>query len=243
MSQSRLLLQTLKKVLKQRGVTYQELAQAINISETTVKRVFSDKHITLERLEKMCQVIDMELIDLARLAAESQELIEELTHEQEKQLIAEPKLLLLAYLLVHGLSYKQICTVYRIEALEGIRLLAQLDKLKLIDLLPDNKVKTLTSPNFAWRKGGPIEKFFDRTVRNEFFQSNFKGENETMLFAAGMVSKETIKRFHRKFEKLIAEFNQAAKEDAQLSFEDRHGCSLVTALRPWELSIFTDLRR
>lgn len=243
MSQTALLLDTLKKTLRQRGITYQALAQRLGLSEPTVKRIFSEKNITLERLEKICQLIEIELIDLAKLAAENQSLIEELSHEQEKQLVAEPKLLLLAYLLVHGLSYQQISAIYQIDELEGVRLLAQLDKLNLIELQPGNKVKTLTSPNFAWRNGGPIQKYFDQTIKQEFFQSNFKSEGELMLFASGMVTQETMHRFHRKFEKLLAEFHQAAKADSLLPLEQRHGCSLVTAFRPWELSAFAALRR
>ena len=61
-------------------------------------------------------------------------------------------------MLLNDVDYETIKHHYQIEEHEGIQLLAHLDRIKFIDLLPGNRVKLLTSRNFRWRKNGPIEK-------------------------------------------------------------------------------------
>ena len=44
-------------------------------------------------------------------------------------------------------------------------------------------------------------------------------------------------------DRLAREFDELARRDAALPLEERSGCSAVFALRPWEFSMFTALRR
>jgi transcriptional regulator with XRE-family HTH domain len=60
------LVDTLKRLLKARGMTYGDLAARIGMSEATVKRMFSQKNFTLERLD---QVLDASGISFDELAA------------------------------------------------------------------------------------------------------------------------------------------------------------------------------
>jgi DNA-binding Xre family transcriptional regulator len=41
--------------LKARNITYKELAQAIDLSEISVKRLFTGGDCSLDRLEQICQ--------------------------------------------------------------------------------------------------------------------------------------------------------------------------------------------
>jgi len=46
-----LLVETLKRVLKGRGITYAQVAERLRLSEASVKRMFSRRDFTLQRLE------------------------------------------------------------------------------------------------------------------------------------------------------------------------------------------------
>ena len=48
---------------------------------------------------------------------------------------------------------------------------------------------------------------------------------------------------HKKIEKLMNEFNELAHQDSSLPFDERLGCSLVGAIRPWEFSLFAQYRK
>ena len=53
----------------------------------------------------------------------------------------------------------------------------------------------------------------------------------------------SLDRMSQAIERVAHEFDQLARLDADLSFEERHGCSAVFAIRPLEFSVFTRLRR
>ncbi len=243
MAQTSLFIQTLKTCLKDNGLTYADVAAQLSLSEASVKRLFSEENISLLRLDQICQMMNIELCDLARLAEKRQHQIQELTEQQEADFVKKPKLLFVAYMLLNDMDFETIREYYDIDEHEGIQLLAHLDRIKFIDLLPGNRIKLLTSRNFRWRKNGVIEKLFNQHIRKEFFQSRFLKPLECMQFGSAMVSKGTILIMHKKIDKLVAEFNELAMQDASLPFEERLGCSMVGAIRPWEFSLFAKYRR
>lgn len=232
----------LKTALKQNGVTYAQVAKALQLSESTVKRLFATGNLSLKRLQQICALVNLELGDLLDIADESRRNVVELTAEQEQILIADPKLLLTAFLLLNHYSFKQITNDYQISELEGIRLLAKLDRLKIIDLLPDNKVRIRLARNFNWRKNGPIQRFFEEQVQSEFFKSHFDGPGELRFVLNGMVSDQSIKIFHQRLQRLAAEFEGLVKEDRRLELGDRHGTTVIVGIRPWGLGLFEQLR-
>ena len=56
MSQTDQLLDALKRVLRERGLTYADAAGALELSEASVKRLFSQRQFTLERVERLCEL-------------------------------------------------------------------------------------------------------------------------------------------------------------------------------------------
>ena len=243
MAQTSLIINALKSCLKNNNLTYVDVANALELSEASVKRIFSEENISLQRLDTVCKMMNMEICDLTRLAELQHEEIKELTEEQEAEFVKQPKLLFLAYMLLNDFEFKAIADYYQMDELEGIQLLAHLDRIKFIDLLPGNRVKLLTSRNFRWRKNGAIERLFNQHIRKEFFESKFNKPEECMKFSGSMLSRSSILIMHKKIEKLVNEFNELSKQDASLPFEERLGCSIVGAIRPWEFSLFAQYRK
>ena len=66
MAQINPLLKTLKKALKAHGLTYLKIAEALELSEASVKRLFAEQTISLQRLEQICQLMEMEISDLVQ---------------------------------------------------------------------------------------------------------------------------------------------------------------------------------
>lgn len=125
---------TLKMMLKKQGWTYADIASQLDLSESSIKRCFAGGDFSLKRLQRICDLIDVDLMTLIHQAEENQRNIDELSEQQEKALVENVKLLLIAFLLLNHFSYQQILKHYTIEAHEGIQLLARLDHLGIIDL-------------------------------------------------------------------------------------------------------------
>ncbi len=243
MGQADDLIELLKGELRRRGVTYAHVARELGLSESTIKRVFASSNFSVKRLEQVCELAGLELDDLIVLADERRRNVEQLTEEQEKILVSDGKLLLIAFLLFNHWTVDQITQTYDIDDLEAVRLLAHLDRLKIIDLLPGNKVHVRLSRTFSWRKNGPIQKLFESQVQNEFFQSKFDGPGELRLVLNGMISDQSIEAIHHKLHRLVTEFEQCVREDKRTMSVERRGTTLVLAIRPWMVQMFENFRR
>ena len=104
MSTTQDLVHVLKAELRAAGVTYADIAAALGMSESSVKRVFAKGDMPLSRIDEMLRVLKMDFAELARKVADAQPLSRQLTIEQEAAVVADRRLLLvlgaLAVLLV-----------------------------------------------------------------------------------------------------------------------------------------------
>jgi transcriptional regulator with XRE-family HTH domain len=243
MRQTKLLISTLKKELKKQGKTYRDVAHALELSEASIKRLFSEQSMSLERLDKICQLIDLEFIELVKQMEHNINLISQLTLSQEQELVGDIKLLLMAHFLINGVSFTEVIQDYCISETQGIQLLAKLDRMKIIELLPGNRVKMMISTNFQWIENGPIQGFYRKEIQPEFFNSPFADSGEFQSFVSGMLSRNSNAELIKKVKRLVGEFNQLNTDDQPVQLQDRFGTSLHVAIRPWEPSIFNVLRR
>ncbi|VAW84795.1 hypothetical protein MNBD_GAMMA16-1361 [hydrothermal vent metagenome] len=243
MPQTAALINTLKQALKNHRLTYADVAQKLNMSEANIKRMFASKRFTLDRLDDICQLMQMELSDLFQLYDESRQRIPQLTLEQEKELVNDAKLLLVAVSVRNRLKFSDIINSYQISETECIRCLAMLDKLKIIDLLPNNRIKLRIDDDFRWLVDGPIERFFEQQIKNQFLQSRFKGEQEERLFLFGLLGESSTQLMMNKLQSLAKEFTDLHRQDAKLPFDKRHSIGVMLAIRPWDLTLFQPLKK
>jgi len=242
MAQTAALIDTLKHALKSHHLTYAEVASKLGMSEANVKRMFASKRFTLERLEDVCNLMKMELSDLFQLYEESRQRITQLTLEQEEELVRNTKLLLVAVSVRNRLAFDDIISNYQVSKTECIRALAKLDKLKIIDLLPNNRIKLRIDEDFRWLPNGPIERFFEKQIQGQFLKSRFGGELEQRLFLFGLLGDASAQVMINKMQSLAKEFTELHRQDARLPLEKRHNIGFMLALRPWELEVFQPLR-
>ena len=243
MSQAAQLVDLLKRTLRDRGMTYAVLARRLGLSESSVKRLFSRKRMSLERLEQVCRELGMDIADLLEVARAAEPRIAELTEAQERQLVADQRLLLAGLLALSHWSVEEMVAAYRLDEAETVRLLARLDRMGIIDLLPGNRIKLRLASNFAWRKDGPLQRFFEARVQAEFFESSFLGLGESRFVVHGSLSERSNALLQQRMARLAEEFASLAEEDRRLDQRVLWGTTLVVAMRPWELGIFRRLRR
>lgn len=241
MAQIPLIIDIVKKQLRAQGKTYADVAAQLNLSEASVKRLFAEQNFTLARLEAVALMLGYDLTELMALVSQTQQQLTELSVEQEKEIANDLGLLLVTVCVMNRYSFEDIIEDYSLSETECIQKLAKLDRLKLIELHPKNRIKLLISPNFKWRKRGPIQQFFQRHIQQEFFKSNFDKDTEKLSVLNGMLSMQSIKELQKKMQRLGDDFNQLIIDDADKHFKEKLGISLVMAERQWNFSIFNQL--
>ena len=141
MSQTTALIEILKACLKTNGITYSDIATELNLSESSVKRLFSARDFSLSRLENICKLMDMEIGEVFQLMNEQQFELQQLTLQQEQEITKDLSLLLVTVCTLNKWSLDEIVEYYKLDEHECIQKLAHLDRLKVIELLPKNKIK------------------------------------------------------------------------------------------------------
>ncbi len=243
MASTKELIQTLKLELRTQHITYAQIAQQLDLSEASIKRLFSTKDMSLSRLECICQLAGLDILQLATKAVDNRQHMDCLVWEHEQEIVSDMKLLILTIHLMYGWEYKKIIGFFEIDPLHGQRLLTRLDTMKVIELLPHNQVRILLSAHFNWLKNGPIQTFFEDEIQTRFFQSGFDGEGEMRLVSNGWMSLDSIIDFHTKLMRLSKEFELQLDHDKHIPIEKRKGTTLVVAIRPWTLDIFKAYRK
>lgn len=72
MSQTAQMVSTLKKCLKAKGITYRKFGHAMDLSEASIKRLFSEQSFSLKRVKEICNILDLSLYDLAKISADAE---------------------------------------------------------------------------------------------------------------------------------------------------------------------------
>ena len=243
MSQSSQLFTILKQQLKRQGISYAEVANILDLSESSVKRLFSKQHMSVNRLEQICSLLHMELTDLLHLMQKQMHHISQLTWEQEKKIVSDTKLMLVMVCAVNNWSFELIEQTYQIEKAELISLLLQLERLDLLQLRPDNSIRLLITPDFHWHTNGPVQRYFEARIQGDFINCRFDKPGELRVVRTGMLTRQSNEEMQEKINQLSREFSQRSQRDNALPVGERYGSVLLLAMRPWEIPDFDRLRR
>jgi len=243
MNETNQLVATLKRRLKIEGMTYRDVATAMGLSEPSVKRMFSSGRFTLDRIIEISNLIGFTLAELAQEAAVSENRLHTLTEDQEKELVSDLKLLLVAVCVLNQWRIEEITKIYRISEAECIQCLTRLDRLRLITLLPGNRIRLNVARDFDWRPRGPIRMFFLGHGIDDFLAGDFSREDESLSFSHAMLTEAAKAKMQSEIRKLRLRFAELHEESLATPLSKRHGTGLLLAIKEWEIQAFTNLRR
>lgn len=233
----------LKQELKRARMTYADLAQALGMAESSVKRMLAKGDMPLSRVDAICRALKLDFAELAQRVADAQPLLRELTHAQEKAVVVDKKLLLVAINVLSQWTLEQITGAYRISEAECIACLAQLDRIGIIELRPLNRYRLKLAKTFNWRPNGPVMEFFRENVVLDYYGGGFDGPGEGMLLVHGSISRALAPSFVERLQRVAQDFAQQHQADQKLAASDREGYTLLLGMRNWEFALFTQLRR
>lgn len=231
------LINALKHALRRQGLTYAVVAGRMQLSEASIKRMLSRGRLSLEQLLQLADIAGTDLAELARHAKGDKRVPSQLSIEQEHALADNARLLLLFHLLMAGRSVAEIAQEFDLRGTESTLLLAQLDRLGLIEWLPSDLVRVRVAQGFAWRSDGPIRRRYGPQVLREFLHDRFDDDRTLLRFEVRELSDASIDVIRRKLQRLATEITEMAELDADLPSERKHSVGVALALRPWVFSI------
>ena len=241
---SKSIISILKFELRRQNVSYKQLGTALAISESAVKKMFANENFSLKRLDSICKFLEVDLLELMQREHKPVK-IKKMTLQQEQIIAKNRTWLVILYCATNYWSIEDITHRYKFTKAEIITCLVELEKFGLIELKPDNKIIPLLDTNFEWHTSGPINNIFREQFLNDFFQSDFKGNDEIQIVKNGDLSEESQKRLRKKIKQLAELYDELCYNDRNLksSTYERKGYSMIVASRKWALDRFSEHRR
>lgn len=244
MSTTQDLVAALKTELKAAGITYADLAEALGMAESSIKRMFAKGgDMPLSRIDEVLRLLKMDFAELARQVADAQPLRRALTAEQERTVVADRRLLLLAICCFSQWTFEQMVSTYTFTEAECLRYLLQLDRLGIIELRPLNRYRLKVAKGFQWRPNGPVMQYFRQHVADDYFSGGFDGEGETLMLVHGQIGRSLAAGFVERLQRVGQDFAQQHLADQKLPADQRRPYTLVVAMRSWLFAAFRDLKR
>ena len=173
------------------------MARALGLSLPTVKRLFSSGDFSLARVEVVCDLAGVGLHELLERAQQRTAPTNQLTLPQEREIVADPRLLFVTWLVLNRTPFEEIVRAYRLSEREVLSCFIKLDRLKVLELQPYNRVRLLVDRHFSWRPGGPVQRYIHEKILREFLTDAFTGARDEFFFHGSPVSREVRAQLKR----------------------------------------------
>lgn len=234
-----ILLQELKRVLKEKNIRYVDVARHLNVSETTIKRKLSSQGLSISTLESICTIAGIRLIELAELAGRRHETkAESISEAQEKALAEKPFSAFIFLLLRYNWTPYEIQQEFNLNEADIILHLRYLEKIRLIDLFPGNRVRLLTVRYPRWIPGGPLRRAVDETLRHHFETMDFHDPQSVWELETVKISERSIDRLRQLIASIAEQMRELAAQDHDLPAEQKKWYSMLCTARLTDPRIF-----
>jgi transcriptional regulator with XRE-family HTH domain len=243
MSTTQDLVHALRAELRAAGVTYADLAEALGLSESSVKRMFAKSDMPLSRIDEILRVLKIDFAELARKVVDARPLSQQLSVEQEAAVVADRRLLLVAICCLSQWSVAEIVRNYAIGDAECAAYLARLDGLGIIELRPLDRYRLKVAKGFRWLPHGPVMQYFREHVAADYLSGGFDGEGETILLVHGEITKGLAATLVERLQRVGQDFARAHLAEQALPDEQRTPYTLLVGMRSWLFAAFRDLKR
>jgi DNA-binding Xre family transcriptional regulator len=218
--------------LRAREMTYRDLADALQLSESSIKRIINTEDCTLERLEEICHCLQLDLSDVLGRTPRKRKLLNKLTWKQEEELTQNKELLIMAVCVMNLWSLEDVIEHLHITKAQCVKLLSSLERIGLIQLQPRNRYKLLVARDFSWITTGPIMTMVI-AMAGDYFNHHFNEPVEFMRIVNVRISQQAAEHLKRRLELITQEYADQVATDSHLPLMERVPISLCIAARTW----------
>jgi transcriptional regulator with XRE-family HTH domain len=228
------LIAALRAELRRRGLSLRQVAGAAGVSEPTLRRWLNGRGLTLDRLDRLCEIAGLDVRDLVEpLPAGG---AAEFTLAQERVLAADRGLAFLFFSILGGWQPDDFrresgLPPERIEAY--VRRLARLG---LIQVGAGGRARALTRRSVTWRRGGPLAVAFDATVKPFFLSMDFGAAQARYVADVAKLSPAGRARVEALLDAVRLDIQLIAEEDRAARHERYDWSAFMLFVRPFDMA-------
>ena len=169
------MIEVLKRELKNKKMKYEDLAERLGMSVSGLKKSLASDDLSVSRLQKICDVLDVPMMQVLAAADDAKVQDVYLTHEQEMLLLKNPDVFHLYWKLrfdsVPLHQYTQSTKSSRDEVRARIR---QLEKVGLLKINSKGDLEFSDKGMIRWSNYGPLVEHLNRKWSGELIDSLLK---------------------------------------------------------------------
>lgn len=234
------ILGVLRRHLRKGGWTTLRLATELAVGEATAKRWLVGKGLTLDRLERLAGLAGLTIADLAREAEDvPQGLARELTLAQERALSADIFLSFLFVAILAGVQPDEIMADFALPSRMMETALLKLERLALIDRLPQGRARALVDRALVFRKV-PLRSLFERHMKQLYFELDYAAPETTYASELVKLSDVGAAQLAELIEKLRGEVQALSDKDRETAVLPRQWYGMLSVMRPLDMSAVRD---
>ena len=224
------LIAALKLKLKAKHLSYREVAAHLRVSEATVKRYFVGKGVTIEVLQRLAEIVDLDLLSLAIVAEDQSVVHRGMSPSQLAVIKRRGPLRLLFFQLLAGWTVEQISREFNLGSqMDGYP--TKLENLGMIRRLSERGVKVLVRPSLRRRRTEkcPISQWNARSqfVRELYGSAATRAIISSIRFVVSAASALEVRKISRHFD----DDRQLRRHAGLLSKEPQWRVNLAAAKR------------
>jgi transcriptional regulator with XRE-family HTH domain len=237
----------IKDLLKKNGLQQKDLAQALDISIPSVKRILNGRELGLERLIQIAHFFRLNVFELFDLCRQKNIESYQFDEAQEKFLADDLIHLVTFRGLVSGVSSNEIRTRYRLTDSQLEKILIGLDRVNLVEFWSHEKIKVKAKWPFKWITGGILQKtyvysFLEKTFTASYQRSQFgpKGRALENLFLPFelRLRDSTYEQLHKDLAQVLQNYRSISKFEMMTSdpesLRDATGLIIVDSFSAWD---------
>ncbi len=202
-----------KKILKQKKMTYRDLAKRMHMSEANVKKVMVAKDCSLKRLNQICEALDLSLSELLEVIQKRPVQRVALNKTQQDFLASDENNLLLYFKLAfEGVSFERAQKDLRLSEVQFRKKLLTLEAIGLLKTKADGKTQAPDEHLGIWPHEGPAAKIlieeWSHSLLRVATRSLSDATNGDFTMRYLRLSEKSAKEFRDKMLTLINDFDR-----------------------------------
>lgn len=197
----------LKRLFKEQKVSYKNLADQVKLSESGIKKIFSAKDGSFQRLHQFCQVAGVSIYEMLQ---DSKSVDVTFSKKQQDEFLEDFNLFRVYWMLVYErASAESVQQKLNLNYKEYFHRLRKLDNLKLLKLLPNDRLHLPSIKAVRWVGQGDFVTKLYKSWAKEFFESVAKPNSrpdECFILRYLLMTQNTYKEFRLALANLEEEF-------------------------------------
>lgn len=189
----------LKRILRKQGATYATLAKSLDVPESTIKKWFTSKDGSFERISRISEALGVSIANVVKALEEESVKTFSFTTAQQQYFLKDPLAFKIMWLLIYQRQTPQeIQKKFELTEKEMQKILLRLDKLNLIIVGAKDVLKLPRMRPIRWQFSGAfMEKIQDQWIKDLLQDALLNVDSSRSVLQFYQLTDEALEDFHK----------------------------------------------